>query len=585
LIFKEVNGDMITRRHYLETIRERLKSSGKPLAQLAEGPFKCAELAKQGWRGEDGRVMKTTIRQFIHLHPRCWLAIAGMALCLYSIEVSAKDWPQWGGTDGKNMVSEETGLPESFVPGEKDTQAGRILMETTKNVKWATKLCQAIYSTPVVAKGKIFIGGRQPGLGLLMCLDEQTGKLLWQWQGPARKVPAYIDGFLIGIGPNPEILGVCSTPIVDGDRVYFTTHSFKVMCLDVNGQPAGAEAGQARVVWEYDMWDKLGVFPCDAANGSPAIDGDFLYVQTSNGVDRNMGAVKEQGRKFPAPNAPNLIVLEKKTGRLVATDGLAIAERILHGQWSPVSLGTVAGRKLVFFGAGDGRLYAFEALAAASEPPVKLKIAWSFDCIPAEYRSYGGMDAISYFCRGDKRSPGTLNKNDGTFVGESEIIGTPVFFHNRIYVAIGRDPEHGRGRGALHCIDATKTGDITQAGRVWTYQGLDRTLSTVSIADGLLHINDVGGRLHCVDAETGKCYWVHESNSTVWGSTLVADGKVYMPTPKGLIVLAAGKEKKILSQTSVGATIDATPVAANGTLYIASRGGWLWALRQGTQGK
>jgi hypothetical protein len=82
-----------------------------------------------------------------------------------------------------------------------------------------------------------------------------------------------IDGFLIGIGPNPEALGVCSTPIVDGTRVYFVTHSFKVMCLDVRGQPSGTDAGQARVIWEYDLWDKLGVFPCDAVNGSPAIDG------------------------------------------------------------------------------------------------------------------------------------------------------------------------------------------------------------------------------------------------------------------------------------------------------------------------
>ena len=89
---------------------------------------------------------------------------------------------------------------------------------------------------------------------------------------------------------------------------------------------------------------------------------------------------------------------------------------------------------------------------------------------------------------------GKNTKNDGSFVGMSEIVGTPVFFKDRVYVAIGRDPEHGRGRGALHCIDATGSGDITRTGRIWTYQGLDRTLSTVSIADGLLYVCDVAGR-------------------------------------------------------------------------------------------
>lgn len=525
--------------------------------------------------------MKTTLNGTLTRQQRIgWTGAVCTALSLAASYASAIDWPQWGGTDARNMVSEETGIPASFVPGEKDTVAGRIKLETAKNVKWGVKLCSAIYSTPSVSRGKIFIGGQKPGLGLLACLEEKTGRLLWQWQGPARKVPTYIDGFLIGIGPNPEILGVCSTPIVEGDRVYFVTHSFKVMCLDASVQPAGSEPAEARVIWECDMFEKLGVFPCDAVNGSPAIDGDLLYVQTSNGVDRNMGPAMELKRKFPAPKAPNLIVLDKKTGRLVATDDLAIAERILHGQWAAVSLGTVAGRKLVFFGGGDGRCYAFEALKSVPEQPVKLKTVWAFDCIPPEYRSYGDLDAVSHYCLGDKRTRGTLNKNDGTFVGESEIIATPVFHRNRIYVAIGRDPEHGRGRGALHCIDATRTGDITQTGRIWTYQGLERTLSTVSIADGLLYVCDVGGRLHCLDAETGQRYWEHDTSSIVWGSTLVADGKVLMPTPKGLYVLAAGKEKKLLSHVNVGATIYATPVVANGTLYIASRGGWLWAVGQ-----
>jgi len=59
----------------------------------------------------------------------------------------------------------------------------------------------------------------------------------------------------------------------------------------------------------------------------------------------------------------------------------------------------------------------------------------------------------------------------------------------------------------------------------------------------------------------------------------VADGKVYLPTMKALCVLAAGKEKKVLGQVSLGAPSWASPVAANGTLYVTSRT-YLWAVRQ-----
>ncbi len=158
----------------------------------------------------------------------------------------------------------------------------------------------------------------------------------------------------------------------------------------------------------------------------------------------------------------------------------------------------------MFFGGGDGLCYAFEALASVPEKPVRLKTVWSCDCIPPEYKATGDWDPITHYCLGDKRVHGTLNKNDGKFVGRSEIIATPVLVNDRVYVAIGRDPAHGRGRGALHCIDPRGSGDITATGKVWTYQGLDRTLSTVSVADGLLYVSDVGGRLHCLDAATGK---------------------------------------------------------------------------------
>ncbi len=205
-----------------------------------------------------------------------------------------------------------------------------------------------------------------------------------------------------------------------------------------------------------------------------------------------------------------------------------------------------------------------------------LKKIWSFDCIPEEYKNTGELDWITHYSLGDKRVKGTINKNDGTFVGMSEIIATPVFVNNRIYVPIGRDPEHGRGRGAMHCIDATGAGDITKTGKVWTYMGIERSLSTVSVADGLVYVSDVAGQLYCLDANTGECYWKHPTRCEVWGSTLVADGRVYMPTSRGIWIFAAGRDLKLLERVSIGNVLS-SPVVANGAMYITNTSGWLWA--------
>jgi len=510
---------------------------------------------------------------------RCLVAATLWAAALATAR-AAKEWPQWCGTDGKNMVSDETGLPETFVPGDKLSSAGRIDLATAKNVKWGVKLGEAFYSTPSIAGGNVYVGGLDDKQGTFTCFDAATGRRQWQWRAPAREIPGKIDGFSIGLATIPHQIGVCSTAAVEGDRLYFISNRGDLVCLDASARPAGVEPGQARVLWTYDIMGQLGVFPCDASNGSPLIIGDLIYVTTSNGVDRNtfQDPAREPQRKIPAPDAPNLIVVDKRTGRLVATDDTPIMQRILHGQWSACSTGVVDGRRLVFYGGGDGRLYAFEALADVAEKPTRLKTVWSFNCIPPEYKQFGGYDWITHYCLGDRRVRGALNKHDGTFVGECEIIATPVFTGGRIYIAIGRDPAHGRGRGALYCIDPAGSGDITARGKIWSYQGLDRTLSTVSVAGGRLYISDVGGRLHCLDADSGKCHWVHDTKAETWGSTMVADGRVYMPTAKGLWILAASQELNVLDRIQLGGKVYASPVIADGTMYIATTGGWLWAV-------
>lgn len=446
----------------------------------------------------------------------------------------AGDQPQWGQQHSRNMVSMETGLPNTFDP------------DTGKNVKWSADLGTSTYSTPVVAQDKIFIGTnnnvpRDPrhrgDRGILICFDANDGRFLWQLAVPKLPHDPYLDC--------PGV-GITSSAVVEGDRVYVVSNRGEVLCLDTHGQ---ANSKDGSVLWGFDMPGQIGVNTHDSANTSVLLHGQHLYVSTPNGVNYTH-------RHRPSPQSPGLIVLDKNTGRLLARDDTGIGARVFHSTFSSPSLGKVNGRPLVFYGGGDGVCYAFEALtesASSTNPPAILKPVWTFDCDPTAPK-----ENISQYQGNRDVSP-------------SNIVGMPVFHNNRIYVAAGGDPWHGKRQAWLKCIDATKTGDITRTGELWSYPLNRHCIGTPAVHDEMVFIGDFGRTLHCVDANTGRAYWTHETKGEIWGSPLVADGKVYIGTKLGEFwVLAASKEKKIIHSVRVDTPIHGTPVAANGTLFVAT---------------
>ena len=506
--------------------------------------------------------------------------------------VLADDWPQWGGRPERNMVAEAKGLPDTFNPRELlEPEDGARDLPLPRNVRWSAALGSQTFGNPTVAGGRVFVGTnnarpRDPRFSedrsVVTCLRESDGQFLWQL--PVPKIPA--KGKFNG---DYKLLGITSSPTVQADRVYVVTNRCEVLCLDANGLADGNDGpftdealylatpkehtitegpdgpvvtftpgeavelgpADADILWRFDMIAEVKSWPQDASDCSPLVYGDYVYVATSNGVDKSH-------KHIPSPKAPSLIALDKRTGALVAADDAALGPRIFHGQWSSPSLGVVNGRALVFYGGGDGFCYAFDAepVPGKDGAPGTLRKVWWFDCNPPGHKVRDGQP-IPYKTKGD---------------GPSEIIATPVFYNSRVYVTVGQDPGHGTGKGCLSCIDATGTGDVSRSGSLWTYTDMDRSLSTVSIADGLLYVADYAGILHCLDADSGRCYWKHDTDSHVWASTLAADGKIYLGTEKGdLWVLAAGKECKVLTRIRMGCPVYTTPIVANGVLYVTSQ--------------
>jgi len=464
------------------------------------------------------------------------LLLSGIA----ALPLVSQDWPMWGGTAQRNMTSAMKNLPEIW-----DVQSG-------KNIKWTAEIGTDSYGNPVVADGKIFLGTnnqnpRNPEIegdkGVLMCFRESDGRFLWQ---------AVTDKLDSGWENDWSEQGVCSSPTVEGKRLYYVSNRGELVCLDTEGFMDGKNDGpfqdevhkgqsDADIIWKLDMMKELGVNQLFMASSSPVIWEDLVFLGTSNGRDGN-------GEKVPAPKAPSFIAVNKDTGKVVWQDN-SPGDNILHGQWSSPALGKVDGVQQAFFPGGDGWIYGFNARTGEK--------LWRFDLNP--------KDAVW---------PKTRNYG----------ISTPVFSEGKVFMSVGQDPDSGYGIGHAYCIDPAQRGDITESGQVWHYDKINRSISTAAVAEGLVYMPDFKGFLHCLDAGTGKPYWTFDTMASVWGSPLVADGKIYLGDEDGdVAILKTGTEMKIMSEIDMGNSVYSTPVPANGVLYIMTRTA-LYAIAGGVGG-
>ena len=464
-------------------------------------------------------------------------ALIFVCVLVFPVTVSSErteNTAMWGFTPSRNLVSDETDLPDKWDP------------KSGENIKWRAELGSQTYAGPVIIDGKVFVGTnnqalRNPKLtgdrGVIMAFNEADGAFLWQ--STHTKLPAG------RVNDWPQ-QGICSTPFIEGDRLYYISNRCEVVCIDTEGFTDDENDGpftdetdtteiDGDIVWKYDMMEELDVFPHNLATCSPIGAGDLLFVITANGVD-------EGHIHIPSPFAPSFIAVNKDTGELVWESDLP-GENILHGQWSNPAYAEINGVPQVILPGGDGWVYSLE--------PETGKLIWKFDGNPKDsVWELGGR--------------GTRNA----------IIATPVIYNNKVYIGVGQDPEHGEGVGHLWAIDATGSGDVTTTSAVWHFGDKDynRTISTVAIHDGLLYAADLSGFFYCLNADTGEHYWTYDTYAAIWGSPFVADGKVYIGDEDGdVAVFRTGKQMDLLYEVNMGSAVYTTPVANNKVLYIASR--------------
>jgi outer membrane protein assembly factor BamB len=157
------------------------------------------------------------------------------------------DWPNWRGTcfDGKISVP---GLKTDWKDGLKKLWSIDYLCQGNATASWAT---------PVVQGNRLIVPGRTEKSDLVLCLNSETGELIWkgEYEAPA------------GDSHGP---GARATPFIDGDRVYTYGRSGDVVCWQLL---------DGKMLWHKNVKDIGGQEPDWGLSSTPLVIDNKVIVQ------------------------------------------------------------------------------------------------------------------------------------------------------------------------------------------------------------------------------------------------------------------------------------------------------------------
>ena len=188
-------------------------------------------------------------------------------LCSDTSHAQQADWPQWRGPNRDGHAAKQNLLQEWPEGGPK--------------LKWQFNDTGRGFSTLSVVDGKLFTLGANDETCNVLCIDANTGELIWSKPiGRVDKDKDYNRGW--GGGPR-------SAPTVDGEGVFAMTDLGVVANLNITS---------GDVVWTADLVeDHGGKIPTWGYSESPLVDGDRVVVTPG-------------GKNF-------MIALDRKTGEKV----------------------------------------------------------------------------------------------------------------------------------------------------------------------------------------------------------------------------------------------------------------------------
>jgi len=403
---------------------------------------------------------------------------------------NVRGWLNWRGPL-QNGVSLEQNLPDTWELG-------------GANDLWNIDLPGR--GTPVIANGKLYAFGYQgegPNLQeVLLCLDAETGKKLWEQR---------FNDFLSDIVYDRYAIG---SPTIDAEtgNVYVISAAGIFACFTANGKP----------LWQHSMMEEFGrlTFP-NGRNGSPFIEGELVIVRY---ITSNWGG--------EGPAMDRFYAFDKHTGELVWASSPGTQPK--DNSFSRPVLAWRNGQRVFYTGTGCGHVV---CVNARTGQPI-----WRYPM------SAGGVNA------------------------------SVVLYKDRV-IAIHADENldsSEMGRMIAVKVDATPnpveggTPVLDRSAEVWRNNLESISSSPVLVGNRLYQVVKTGV-LCCVNADTGEVLWRYKlAPDQLHASPVYADGKLYIPMRNGTFYILRPTDTGVteLCKVQLAGECLGAPAVWNGKIYI-----------------
>lgn len=430
-----------------------------------------------------------------------------------------------------------------------------------EHVVWQAKLGEGV-GCPVIVGGQVFNTAlTDDETFTVFCHDAVTGKQLWKQELPTGKLPRITP-------PNSH---ASSTPACDGKRVYVYFSTIGLLAFD---------AATGREVWRYKLPTPAYLMDWGAAQSPIVYEGKVFLV-----MDDDL--------------SPYVLAVDAATGELRWR-----AERsdMLAGYAIPV-LCTAEGRTDLVV-AGTGKLKGYD--------PSTGKELWTCNTLLRTVMTSpvvdDGVIYIAVQSYGDSTRTVKfallewLDTNQDKLLAKSE---TPREFWDRFDVSDrNRDqlldekeldtafqhPDNMAGGGnVVQAVRGGGRGDVTRTHLLWNLNTkAPSNLSSPVVSGDRLYVVKAGGLASCFDIAKGEVLWERkriQNFGDYYASPIAADGKIYIAGRNGfVVVLRDSRELEILAKNDMGEEIVATPAIADGRLFIRTRQTLFCVAGQSSQG-